>query len=194
MLGAAVLAACTLAAAQTNVYRWVDKDGKVHFSDSPPPKDAKEASQKRMGGGAVEDSQLPYATQVAMKRNPVTLYFGDDCGPPCNLARDLLTRRGIPYTPRNAQTNAADHEALKKLAGAAEVPLLLVGNQQVKGFNEELWHQALDTAGYPRTRLPGQLPAPAAAAAASPAAPPAASAPSAATAPTPPAGSAPPKY
>ena len=41
------VALCFAAAAdaQTNVYRWVDKDGKVQYSDTPPPKDAKSATQ-----------------------------------------------------------------------------------------------------------------------------------------------------
>ncbi len=50
---AALLLACIDSRAQTNVYRWTDKDGKVHFSDTPPPADASSTSQKRMGGGYV---------------------------------------------------------------------------------------------------------------------------------------------
>ena len=166
------LATCLGALAQTNVYRWVDKDGSVHFSDTPPVEEAKSLSQKRMGGGYGDESQLPYATQIAMKRNPVTLYTADDCGPPCGNARDLLSQRGIPYSERNAQTDAAAKEALRDLAGTLEVPFLLVGDSKFKGFDKDVWNSALDTAGYPRTRLPGQPPsAPEAANAASPAAP-----------------------
>jgi len=31
-----------------------------------------------------------------------------------------------------------------------------VGEQKVKGYDEDTWNSALDSAGYPRTRLPGQ--------------------------------------
>jgi glutaredoxin len=144
------------AAAQTNVYRWVDKDGTVHFSDTPPPEDAKSASQKRLGGGYVDDLQLPYATQVAARRNPVTLYTGTDCGDPCAKGRELLSQRGIPFSEKDAQKNQADQEALKKLIGSLEVPVLVVGENKTKGYEEVLWQSALDTAGYPRTRPPGQ--------------------------------------
>jgi len=92
---ATVALVATLAGAQSNVYRWVDKDGKVHFSDTPPPADAKSASQKRMGGGYVETENLPYATQMAMKKSPVTLFVGSDCGEPCANGRDLLAKRGV---------------------------------------------------------------------------------------------------
>jgi glutaredoxin len=177
------LAAALSATAQTNVYRWVDKDGKVHFSDTPPPEEAKSVSQKRMGGGYTEESQLPYATQMAMKRNPVTLYTASGCGAPCERGRDLLSGRGVPFAEKNAGSNATDREALVKLAGNAEVPLLMVGENRVRGYDEDQWNSALDGAGYPRTRLPSQAPtrpqdaAASPGAAASEAAPPSGSAP-----------------
>ena len=157
-LCAAALAFALAANAQTNVYRWVDKDGKVQFSDSPPPADAKDATQRRLGGGGPDETQLPYATQVATRRFPVTLFTGTQCGEPCDQGRNLLTQRGIPYTERDAQNNAADREALKGLIGSLDVPLLMVGEGKNKGFEEGTWHASLDSAGYPRTRLPGQAP------------------------------------
>lgn len=152
------VAACAalLAQAQSNVYRWVDKDGKVYFSDTPPPKDVKESSQKRLGGGYVEDSQLPYATQVASKRFPVTLYTTDDCGDLCSQGRDLLAKRGIPFTEKNPRKSTADADALRKAIGGLEVPVLMVGESAVRGYVEDSWTAALDTAGYAKTRLPGQ--------------------------------------
>ena len=152
----AALAAAFAATAQTNVYRWVDKDGKVHFSDTPPPEDAKSVSQKRLGGGYTEESQLPYATQMAAKRNPVTLYTASGCGTPCDRGRELLSNRGVPFSERNAGGSNAEREALVKLAGSAEVPLLMVGENKVRGYDEDQWNAALDGGGYPRTRLPSQ--------------------------------------
>jgi glutaredoxin len=153
---AALAAALVLAAqAQTTVYRWTDKDGKIHFSETPPPEDAKDASQKRLGGGG-DEAPLPYATQVAARRNPVTLYTGTDCGELCAQGRALLERRGIPFAEKDAQNNPADREALRKLVGSLEVPALIVGENKTKGYDENSWNSALDGAGYPRTRLPGQ--------------------------------------
>ncbi len=160
-IASAVLLGCALgAAAQTSVYRWVDKDGKVHFGDAPPPADAKSVEQKRVGKGPV-DPDLPYATLVASRRSPVTLYVAAGCGEPCNSARDLLGRRGIPYGIRDPLVNAADAEALTKLAGKLEIPVLVVGGAHVKGFEEGQWQSALDEAGYPRELPPGaRAPAP----------------------------------
>jgi glutaredoxin len=150
-----VVAAATAAQAQSEVYRWVDKDGKVHFSDAPPPEDASQVTQKRVGTAAPDDTQLPYATQVAMRRSPVVLYASPNCGELCASGRELLQSRGIPYSEKNAAT-PTEAENLKKLAGAAEVPVLMVGDTPIRGFSDTAWHGALDAAGYPRTRIPGQ--------------------------------------
>jgi glutaredoxin len=153
---AAALLMPALAAAQSNVYRWVDKDGKVHYSDTLPPEPTKNVSQKRLGGGYAEETQLPYATQVAMRKSPVVLFTGTDCGDPCRSGRELLSKRGIPFTERDAQANQADGEALTKLIGSLDVPVLVVGDNKVKGFEAGAWGSALDAGGYPRTALPGQ--------------------------------------
>ena len=156
---ALALAACAVAAtafAQSSVYKWVDKDGKVHYSSEPPPSDAANVTQRRMGGGGADEGQLPFATQQAMKSSPVTLYVSNNCGDLCSDGRALLQNRGIPYSERNAETNPEDTEKLRSLIGSLSVPLLTVGDQKVKGFNESTWNSALDSAGYPRTKLPGQ--------------------------------------
>jgi glutaredoxin len=153
----AVLAAALLVAfgaqAQSNVYRWVDKNGKVHFSDQPPIEEAKDVSQKRLGGGYVNESSLPYATQVAMKRNPVVLYTQPNCTP-CERARDLLASRGIPFSEKDGSSKAGA-EAMQKM-GFRDVPMATVGDRTLKGYEEETWQGALDSAGYPRTAMPGQ--------------------------------------
>jgi len=152
---AAALAAAA-AHAQSTVYRWVDKDGKVQFTDSPPPADARSVTAKSMGGGGEDAGQVPFATQIAARRHPVTLYMSDDCGDYCTQGRALLAKRGIPFSEKNAQKNPADAEALRQAIGALEVPVLMVGTNVVKGYGEESWQAALDQAGYARTRLPGQ--------------------------------------
>jgi glutaredoxin len=149
---AALLAFAGLAAAQSSVYRWVDKDGKVHFSDTPPA-DAKDLSQRRLGGDV--EQELPFASREAARRHPVTLYTAKGCGDPCQQARALLSRRGIPYAERDPLVSTRDAESLAKIAGAMEVPLLVVGASNVKGFEEGQWNAALDGAGYPRALPPG---------------------------------------
>jgi glutaredoxin len=144
------------AQAQSNVYRWVDKNGKVHFSDQPPAEDAKSVSQKRFGGGYVQESSLPYATQVAAKRNPVVLYSGPKCGALCDSARELLAARGVPFRDRDVEATKEAADAVHKMIGSYSVPVLVVGDRHLKGYDADTWQAALDGAGYPRATLPGQ--------------------------------------
>ncbi|HEY8622989.1 MAG TPA: DUF4124 domain-containing protein, partial [Casimicrobiaceae bacterium] len=72
-----------LAAAQVQVYRYIDVDGRVVYSDKPPPPTAKDAQAKRIGINSIETSDLSFATQQAQERYPVTLY-SFACGVVCD--------------------------------------------------------------------------------------------------------------
>jgi len=138
-----------LGAAQ--LYRWVDEQGRIEWRDTPPPPNARKVEQRNMSGNTIETSTLPYSLQQAIKNFPVTLWTFD-CGDPCTKARAHLARRGIPYSQHDAQK---ERDALKKLSGSLEAPLLVVGSKQVRGYLEGEWDAALDAAGYPRSPPPG---------------------------------------
>ena len=140
-----------LGANAQSVYRWVDKDGKVQYSDVPPPPDVKNVQTKKLGSGiTIDQENLPYGVKQAMEKNPVVLY-ANACGEPCSGARALLNKRGVVFTSRDPEKNAADGEALQKVAGALDVPVMTIGDKLVRGFDESSWNSALDAAGYPRT-------------------------------------------
>ena len=145
-----LLLAGTASAAE--MFRWVDADGKVHYTDAPPPPTAKNVQQKKLGDKAGSGTQMPYALQQAVKNFPVTLY-NSACGDSCTSARALLSKRGVPFTEKNPEKNAADSEALKKLIGAPVVPVLIVGADILKGFDEGRWNGTLDLVGYPKDSL-----------------------------------------
>lgn len=178
-----LLAASALALAQTQqVYRYVDKDGHVVYSDKPPPADAREAQAKRIGRNTIETSTLSYASVLAQERFPVTLYtFG--CGLVCDSAQSLLNKRGVPHTVVDVGQNDGA-EKLKRLTGGLDAPALQVGDQYTTGYNENRWQNMLSDAGYPQTPPPRTAPigrAPTTAAAAPNASAPSAAAPSDAT-------------
>lgn len=151
---ALALAAPPLTAAQ--LYRWVDEKGHVEWRDTPPPPNAKKVEQRNVRANTIQTSTLPYSVQQAVKNHPVTLWVFN-CGEPCDKARAHLTKRGVPHTERQAEK---EHETLKKISGGSEVPLLIVGTKQIKGYTETDWDAALDSAGYPKTAMPGTKPQP----------------------------------
>lgn len=138
-------------AQSATLYRWVDTDGKVHYTERPPPPSvAKKVEEKTLGTAPADDGQLPYASRRAAKNFPVTLY-NSDCGEACTRAREHLTKRGIPFNEKNAGTAEIQAE-LKKLIGALEVPVLAVGTAtRLKGYEAGAWDAALDEAGYPKS-------------------------------------------
>lgn len=149
-----ILLCCSVAvlAQAGELFRWVDADGKVHYTDQPPPASAKQVEEKKLGSSTIDTSELPYATRQAVRKSPVTLY-ANDCGEPCTQAREHLTQRGIPFSSKNPQTTPTDAEALKKLVGAAYVPVLVVGSAVSKGYEKDAWNAILDAAGYPKSAL-----------------------------------------
>jgi len=145
---AAVLAASTTQAQTT--YRWTDKDGKVSYSDKPPPGDARNVQEKKLGApNSVATSGPSYSVQRAQQAYPVTLYSSGDCLAECATARDYLKRRAIPFREKIIKT-PDDANDFKKITGIDElaVPTLRVGDQVEKGYLEQSWDKLLDAAGY----------------------------------------------
>jgi glutaredoxin len=141
--------------AAAQVFRIVGPDGKVTFSDRPPPDGkATPANSVQMPPAAGSSTaSLPLELRNAATRFPFTLYTGRDCAP-CNTSRSFLTQRGVPFTERTVVTQA-DIDALQKIAGQPRVPFATLGGQHLSGFSESEWTQYLDAAGYPKV---SQLP------------------------------------
>jgi len=150
------LASGSVAAQTQQVYRYIDADGRVVYSDRQPPPTAKDAQAKRIGPNSIETSALSFATQQAQERYPVTLYsFG--CGVICDTAQGVLNKRGVPHLLVDVgQSEGADK--LKKLTGGLDAPTLQVGEQYAVGFNESRWQTMLSDAGYPKTPSPRTTP------------------------------------
>ena len=149
---AIVLLVAALAAHAQITYRWIDKEGKVHYTDRPPvPGEASRVEQKRSTQlGA--DQTMSYALRKATTEYPVTLYTQTDCGEVCKQARDHLTRRGVPFSEK-AVTTEDDLKALRTLVGEGDliVPVVQVGGKSSRGYLASSWDSLLDAAGYPTT-------------------------------------------
>ena len=161
------LSICLLAVVFTHaqadsLFRWVDKDGKVHYGDKPA-EDAIGAEQKKFGArSAAGDDDLPYSIRKAKQDFPVTLYVAPHCGEYCAQARSFLKQRGIPYVEKNLVMKE-DVDAFKTKTGGNNVPALTVGKTLLTGFEAGLWNGELDIAGYPKTAPYGSRPVPPAA-------------------------------
>lgn len=133
--------------AAAELYKWVDADGKVHYSDTPPPTSARKSERKKLTDKPSAPG-VPYALQQAMKNFPVTLYTYA-CGEACTKGAALLAKRGVPHAKRDPMDLEVREEMKSHTGGEEIAPVLLVGRQVLKGYDEAEWIRALDAAGYP---------------------------------------------
>lgn len=157
LLAAILWIACGDAAGQA--YRWVDEQGRIHYTQTPPPPAAKGIQRKDFRSSGGESGDLPYATQVAAKNYPVTLYTQPDCGSPCDDARASLVKRGVPFREVSVLSQK-EMDEVKQVSGRESLPLLVVGSLHQVGFQEARMNSLLDTAGYPASgpRVPVEAP------------------------------------
>ncbi len=144
----AILAIITPATADLyaqQVYKSVDKNGRVTYSEVPPLP----GSGDKLTGESAANPTLPYSLQQVVSRYPVTLYTTADCGP-CINARLMLTQRGVPFIERTVSSNE-DITAYKRLNSENNFPLVTIATQQLKGYEETEWTKYLDAAGYPKS-------------------------------------------
>ena len=156
-----VVATMALAATHASagqLYQWKDAQGRTVYSDQAPPASAQQSQQKAFNGSVIERGE-PYALRIAREKHPVTVYLSP-CGAPCDSARQLLSERGVPHAVRDLQTDEAAREALQKLTGKLNVPVLVVGSEKIEGYDAARWQAALDRAGYPKAAGNSQRPSP----------------------------------
>jgi hypothetical protein len=148
---AALLLTVSLAQA-AQLYRWVDADGRVHYTDQPPPREARSAERKRLGDRPGTQG-LPFALQEAVRKFPVVVYSSPECGDACKQGSAYLSKRGVPHTEKDARDPATGDALMKLTGGKLEVPVMTVGSSVLRGYEEGAWGRALDAAGYPSSAV-----------------------------------------
>lgn len=153
-VGIAALMFVASSAAQQQLYRYTEPDGRIVYTDRAPPANAKNAQSKRIGANFIETNELTYQAQQATERFPVTLYTFD-CGEVCHNAEALLNRRGVPFSTVNVQETEGQTRLQLLTGGELQAPVLTVGDKLIaKGYSETRWQAMLDQAGYPKTPAP----------------------------------------
>jgi glutaredoxin len=145
-----ILALCALLAcipANAQIYRWVDADGRVQYTDKPPPGVKASEVQSRISSyaGAPVVSGTP-SPSAGATRPEIRMYATDWCGY-CKKARAYFARERIRYTELDVEKSAAARAEYQRL-GARGVPVILVGTQRMNGYSEERLAAMLKAAGY----------------------------------------------
>ncbi len=126
------------------VVECVDAEGNSSFRSACPPGTTKKGEKHLRGTRAPEE---PGMEEIAAA-NPITLYSVPDCDA-CDLVRNALAGRGIPFTETDVQDNAERQEELKAATGGLTVPALKIGERVLTGYSRDAIDGALEQAGYP---------------------------------------------
>lgn len=158
-----LLSALAAASAGAQQYRWTDEQGKVHYTDAPPPASAKNVQKKTLTTNlsvAPGTSAIPRAALISY---PVTLYTHPQCAEPCETARNVLRKRKVPFKEVSLASSDAPSD-VRNRTGGRPIPVLKAGSLVDASGNEASYNSLLDRAGYPasaETEIRNQSAAPA---------------------------------
>lgn len=138
---AAALSALTVNAGAQSIYKWTDAQGNVHFGANAPA----DANAAEIRLQSYRDVEVTHVGKDYGARK-VTLYTTEWCGV-CKKAKAHLQQRGIyflEYDVEKSETGKIEYRKLK----AKGVPVILVGNQRMNGFNAAKLNKLLTNVGY----------------------------------------------
>ena len=140
--------------ALAGIYKWVDKDGTVHFTDSPPAgtkaEEVNPIPNQVEGYGKMSTEKTPGQKSAGAMQDPVPvadlpsveLFVTSWCGY-CKKAEAYFTRRNIPFVKYDIEK---DQEAARRKASLTQsrgVPFVLIGDVGIPGYSEAAFDRAL---------------------------------------------------
>lgn len=121
--------------AQAEMYRWVDEDGQVHYSDTDPGEgEAYTPSDANIAEPYAEGSELP----------TVRIYTAQWCST-CKRAKNYMREKGIYFVEYDVEKDPHGRNEFRMLGGRG-VPLITVGDQRMQGFSPSRFERMLQMA------------------------------------------------
>ncbi len=124
----------------SEVYRWTDENGKVHFADKPSTSHSSETVELRIN----TYEAVTYDTSSMDVGKKVIMYSASWCGV-CVKAKRYFKEKGIQYTEYDVEKSAKGKSEFKKLGGGG-VPVILVGDRRMNGFSIESFEKLYESA------------------------------------------------
>ena len=118
---------------QAEIYKWVDENGRTHYSDSKPETETAETVDVKVNTytNVTIDDSVFYREEAPTR---VVMYSTSWCGY-CKKARRYFQKNNIPFTEYDIEKNNAARKRYDKLGGKG-VPVILAGNKRMNGFSE----------------------------------------------------------
>jgi glutaredoxin len=138
----------TAESADTTIYTYTDNTGKLFFVDSLDrvPEEFRAAAKERSDLpplNRVEDRNIEVKTAKPAAAASVTVLVAEWCGY-CRMLESFLKGRGIAYTRYDIETSTKGRTLYRK-HGTGGVPITLVNDRLIRGFNPAAILKALAT-------------------------------------------------
>jgi len=128
------LIACALllcsATVNSEIYKYVDELGKVHFTDSPP--DGINTEEVELKINTYHSVEIKPLVERLGKKDKVVMYSATWCGM-CNQAKHYFRKNNIPYVSYDVEKSRIGKMDFKLLGGKS-VPIIIVGKKRMNGF------------------------------------------------------------
>lgn len=138
-------------AVSAEIYRWVDAEGKVHYSDREPASaDAERVVVDAHPPAAASSSPEAQRAVGSTARSPtppaIRMYLSPTCGY-CTRAAEFFDARGVPWRGEDITTSPLAKLAFEQ-AGGRGTPLIIVDGQAIHGFQKERLDRLLSQRGW----------------------------------------------
>ena len=120
---------CLQSASATGVYKWVDSQGKTHFSDRAPSQGVAQAVSIKVNS----ISSVSYESSGLNTGSEVVMYSTAWCGY-CKKARAYFRENNISFTDHDIENDSFAKRDYDRLGGRG-VPVILVGDKRMNGFS-----------------------------------------------------------
>lgn len=130
----------------SEIYKWVDAQGKSHFTDTPPKDQQVEEVELKIN--TYTSVQITPLVERLGKKGKVVMYSASWCGI-CKKAKAYFVKNRIPHVVYDVEKSSIGRSDFKLLRGKS-IPVLIIGKKRMNGFTvsrfEALYkkQQALD--------------------------------------------------
>lgn len=128
---------------EAEIYKWVDGQGRIHFTDKPPEQSASKPVKLRINSftsPSIESFQFDESLISKRMVTPdVIMYSTSWCGY-CKQARRYFNQNNIEFTEYDVEKSEKGKKDFKRLDGKG-VPVILVEDRRLNGFSKSAFEQ-----------------------------------------------------
>ena len=130
-----------------DLYKWKDNSGNWVFSSTPPLGDKESQKIKGNKTPSVNNSEVDSDLEKAIEYAPVVVYTAPECSSACKDGLLFLKVNNVPFTEKDV-SKLENISEFKKISPDTKVPVIIIGEKKIIGFESVSWGSSLKKSGY----------------------------------------------